>query len=672
MADTLESLEIEVKHSATGAAEEITSVTNSVRSLSRALGNVIPRMTEFNKQLGDKSLSVVSNTTNQYAETINNVKEAASKSTSATKEAAKGIDQVAKSATKTRKPMGNFLSSLKRIAFYRFIRTVIKSITQAFTEGLQNAYLFSAGLSGEGHRFAEALDSMTSHAVKLKSQSGSAFIALLTVVEPVLRTLIDLLIRAADAVSQFFAAFTGSTYLRAADVSATFADNMASGAKSAKEWKNQLMGFDVINRLNEPNNGGGSGLTPTDLFGGSDAPINDKILKIVNGIKDFFAGLDFGPIKEATAKLKEDLAPILEKIGTVCKWLWDNILAPFIGWVVEKLVPAVIEVVGAVAKVVDAIMEQFGPVLSWLWDHILQPIVAWVGEQIIGLLNDLRDLLLGLADLISGKKSFSEFWNSLSESQRWLGIVLAGVVALSGIKGIVGLGNALMNFVSNPATSTIAILAAIAVGGYLLIKNWDKLKAKLGELEEKFKLTWGNGKWDLEDFGYTAVKIIRTVMDTIEDFIQLVKDAYNGWKLFFDMLSHGGINNVLGKIMGNPGKGVTVSDSGFSHHVGTFATGGLPSSGEMFIARERGPELVGTLNGHTAVANNDQIVSGIASANEGVVTAVYAMANLIVNAIDSKDTDINIDGASMARALYRPMQVESKRHGTSLVSVASI
>jgi hypothetical protein len=65
-------------------------------------------------------------------------------------------------------------------------------------------------------------------------------------------------------------------------------------------------------------------------------------------------------------------------------------------------------------------------------------------------------------------------------------------------------------------------------------------------------------------------------------------------------------------------------------------------------------------------------VSGIASANEGVVTAVYAMANLIVKAIDSKDTDINIDGASMARALYRPMQVENKRHGTSLVSVASI
>ena len=43
-----------------------------------------------------------------------------------------------------------------------------------------------------------------------------------------------------------------------------------------------------------------------------------------------------------------------------------------------------------------------------------------------------------------------------------------------------------------------------------------------------------------------------------------------------------------------------------------LASGGiLPNSGQLFIAREAGPELVGTMGGNTAVANNDQIVSGI-------------------------------------------------------------
>ena len=42
-----------------------------------------------------------------------------------------------------------------------------------------------------------------------------------------------------------------------------------------------------------------------------------------------------------------------------------------------------------------------------------------------------------------------------------------------------------------------------------------------------------------------------------------------------------------------------------------FATGGFPEEGELFFARENGPELVGSMNGHTAVANNQQIVEGI-------------------------------------------------------------
>jgi hypothetical protein len=39
----------------------------------------------------------------------------------------------------------------------------------------------------------------------------------------------------------------------------------------------------------------------------------------------------------------------------------------------------------------------------------------------------------------------------------------------------------------------------------------------------------------------------------------------------------------------------------------------------MFIAREAGPELVGSLNGRTAVMNNDQIVEAV---SRGVYDAV--------------------------------------------------
>lgn len=45
-----------------------------------------------------------------------------------------------------------------------------------------------------------------------------------------------------------------------------------------------------------------------------------------------------------------------------------------------------------------------------------------------------------------------------------------------------------------------------------------------------------------------------------------------------------------------------------------FATGGFPETGQLFIANEAGPEMVGRMNGRSAVANSDQITDGIASA----------------------------------------------------------
>lgn len=65
------------------------------------------------------------------------------------------------------------------------------------------------------------------------------------------------------------------------------------------------------------------------------------------------------------------------------------------------------------------------------------------------------------------------------------------------------------------------------------------------------------------------------------------------------------------------------STSGSSSKAKGYATGGFPRAGELFYARENGlPELVGSINGQTAVANNDQIVEAVA---QGVAQAVQAV-----------------------------------------------
>lgn len=54
-----------------------------------------------------------------------------------------------------------------------------------------------------------------------------------------------------------------------------------------------------------------------------------------------------------------------------------------------------------------------------------------------------------------------------------------------------------------------------------------------------------------------------------------------------------------------------------------LATGGFPAQGQAFLAREAGPELVGTLNGRNAVVNNEQIVEAVArGVHNAFVTAL--------------------------------------------------
>ena len=82
-----------------------------------------------------------------------------------------------------------------------------------------------------------------------------------------------------------------------------------------------------------------------------------------------------------------------------------------------------------------------------------------------------------------------------------------------------------------------------------------------------------------------------------------------------------GISSALKKTTLPTLKGTvtTGSDGTASIKFKAYASGGFPTDGEMFIAREAGPEMVGTIGNRTAVANNDQIVESV---SRGVYQAV--------------------------------------------------
>lgn len=113
-------------------------------------------------------------------------------------------------------------------------------------------------------------------------------------------------------------------------------------------------------------------------------------------------------------------------------------------------------------------------------------------------------------------------------------------------------------------------------------------------------------------------------------------------------------------------KGVSVNVSRPS----AYASGGFPSQGEMFIAREAGPEMVGRIGGKSAVANNDQIVAGISAgvrnANDEVVSAVFAVAQQIITAINENGGDVYLDGTKVGQKTTEVQNRRNRMYGKAL------
>ena len=97
---------------------------------------------------------------------------------------------------------------------------------------------------------------------------------------------------------------------------------------------------------------------------------------------------------------------------------------------------------------------------------------------------------------------------------------------------------------------------------------------------------------------------------------------------------------------------------------GLFASGGFPDEGQMFIARESGAEMVGTIGGRTAVANNDQIVAAI----EGGVFRAMSAAMSSNGGSGNHTTIIDINGREFFRATYNDQKAVAKERGISLIA----
>jgi hypothetical protein len=88
----------------------------------------------------------------------------------------------------------------------------------------------------------------------------------------------------------------------------------------------------------------------------------------------------------------------------------------------------------------------------------------------------------------------------------------------------------------------------------------------------------------------------------------------------------------------------------------SYASGGFPSMGQMFIAREAGPELVGTIGSRSAVVNNDQIV-------ESVSAGVYRAVKAAMGQNGGGVIQLILDGTKVAEVVSNNVNAITRRTG---------
>ena len=129
--------------------------------------------------------------------------------------------------------------------------------------------------------------------------------------------------------------------------------------------------------------------------------------------------------------------------------------------------------------------------------------------------------------------------------------------------------------------------------------------------------------------GETLVSLQNAGQAFATNFGNYVTSAMSTLKLptpHYDVTSYNSVDN---------GNGGSINVPVFA--LNWYARGGFPRSGELFVANEAGPEMVGKMGSGTAVANNLQIIEGIAQGvasslrsfvpyiTEGTKDAVYGM-----------------------------------------------
>ena len=348
------------------------------------------------------------------------------------------------------------------------------------------------------------------------------------------------------------------------------------------------------------------------------AQVISGVVQIVSGVIEAIVKLFSGDLqgaKDATIKIRDGIVDAF-------KGLYDltiGSVVSFVDGIIDWFVSLWDELVGhsIVPDTIDSIVEWFlslpGKVLSKLKQEFIDPVI-----------NKFSEMKNGITDKITEIKTM--FSNKWIEIKNWFTSKVAPMLTKD---FWLNKWDAMKQGIKEKLDEVVSVISE----KWNTIKDWYQ-----NSVAPKFTKEYWIAKFSglKEGFTTTIKGMVNTGIGYLNTFIHWLNEKMHfEWDAF----------EIAGQEI-IPGGSIQLFTI---PKIPTLAAGGFVNEGQMFIAREAGPELVGSINGRTTVANNDQIVAAV---SQGVYSAVVsAMGNN--NGSGEQHINVYLDGKQITASVEK-------------------
>lgn len=576
----------------------------------------------------------------------------------ATEDNARAKNELSSNSKKAANAMSKLMKSLGRIAVYRAIRTAIKNVSAAVREGLTNLYAYSQEV---GTAFAPAVDSLRQHIMLLKNAFATALRPVIEALIPVIIRFVDALAKAADFVAQVLSVLTGNVDANGRYTKAVLGDLQQSN-KEAKELRRTLLGFDEINRLDGDT---GSGQQQSASYQFVQADVSDSAM----GVAEFLKGIDWDRVLSVIKllgaalvalkgiKLAKGIKDAIKWIGTlagkigglplaiaavtVAFGVWGDKISEEVDRMTKDTEGFFNGLKGSGSLAADA-MAQLGSDISKMVGTVVSKLASLVYKLVHGdwkgALMDLIDIiaaiLIGVVNIIEDVANFilgviADIYNTIAQVVTWIwnnalqpffnAIVIEWKQAFE-----VDLPNA---WISIKQGILIAVKWILENVNKLLLKPLqDDINGAINAWNDLFGTEIKPVKLTIDTSGLDAkiAELEETKLPDIDQSIDFVakwsepepwqpKLDLSGWTESIQYYADLAKDEVkkMGDSITRAVQSITDLKSNDTRTNYTYASGGFPAAGSMFIAGEAGAEWVGDIGGRTGVMNTDQMAAAM-------------------------------------------------------------